>query len=69
MLIESHNMILERKSNVDELTALYNRRFFEKSYNDELLDMNRSYRSLAVLLIDIDHFKAVNDSFGHDRGD
>jgi diguanylate cyclase (GGDEF)-like protein len=69
MLIESHNMILERKSNVDELTALYNRRFFEKAYNDELLGMNRSYRSLAVLLVDIDHFKAVNDSFGHDRGD
>lgn len=69
MLIESHNMILERKSNVDELTALYNRRFFEKAYNDELLGMNRSCRSLAVLLVDIDHFKAVNDSFGHDRGD
>lgn len=69
MLIRSHNMVLERRSNVDELTTLYNRRFFEKSYNDELNGMNRSCRSLAVLLIDIDHFKAVNDSFGHERGD
>jgi len=53
----------------DSLTGLYNRRYLEV-HLQKLLDKNTdSKKSLAVLMIDIDHFKAVNDTYGHAAGD
>jgi diguanylate cyclase (GGDEF)-like protein/PAS domain S-box-containing protein len=53
----------------DPLTGLFNRRFFEESLDRELRRATRKKSSLALLFIDIDHFKKFNDSFGHDAGD
>lgn len=53
----------------DSLTGLYNRRYLE-AHMEKLLEKNREMRkSMAVMLVDIDHFKDVNDTFGHDVGD
>ena len=53
----------------DSLTGLYNRRYLEV-HLDKLLEKNKdSKKSLAVLMLDIDHFKPVNDTYGHKAGD
>jgi two-component system cell cycle response regulator len=53
----------------DELTKLYNRRYFN-AHLDALLQMESGQRrSSCLMIIDIDHFKSINDTFGHDQGD
>lgn len=54
---------------VDSLTGLYNRRYFEVHLQKLLLQQGSSSKSLGVLLMDIDHFKKVNDTHGHGVGD
>ncbi len=53
----------------DPLTRLFNRRFLEESLERELRIAARKKQSIAVLFLDLDHFKRFNDSFGHDAGD
>ena len=53
----------------DPLTRLYNRRYFDRRARDEFSFAQRHGTKLAVLVIDIDHFKRVNDQFGHPVGD
>jgi diguanylate cyclase (GGDEF)-like protein/PAS domain S-box-containing protein len=53
----------------DPVTALYNRRQFETELKRQLALAQRSGQSVAVLMIDLDHFKEVNDTFGHEAGD
>lgn len=53
----------------DALTGLYNRREFLLHFNEEMLRARRYARPLSLLLIDADHFKNVNDSYGHQVGD
>jgi diguanylate cyclase (GGDEF)-like protein/PAS domain S-box-containing protein len=53
----------------DPLTRLFNRRFLEESLERELQLAGRKKHSVAVLFLDLDHFKRFNDSFGHDAGD
>jgi GGDEF domain-containing protein len=53
----------------DSLTGLFNRRFLEESLAREPEGARRGGQSLSVALIDLDHFKNVNDNFGHDAGD
>ena len=60
---------LREQSIRDPLTRLFNRRFMEESLEIALLKAARNARPLSVILIDIDHFKQFNDSFGHDAGD
>ena len=53
----------------DPLTELYNRRFFDQRLREEHAFASRHQRALSVFLLDLDHFKRVNDSFGHPAGD
>jgi diguanylate cyclase (GGDEF)-like protein len=60
---------LSYQANVDELTGLLNRRQLMKMAAREVEISRRSGRPLGVILIDLDHFKEVNDTFGHAAGD
>ena len=60
---------LRTQSIRDPLTGLFNRRYLEVSVERELLRATRRSLSLAVLMIDIDNFKAFNDTHGHEAGD
>lgn len=60
---------LEREVYIDELTKTGNRRAFEKEVQQRLRQWNTEKTPLAFLLIDIDHFKKVNDCYGHRAGD
>lgn len=62
-------MQLETLSNTDRLTGLNNRRYFDLRLNDELAHAARNHASIAVMLLDIDHFKKYNDNYGHLQGD
>ena len=53
----------------DPMTGLYNRRFLREFLARELMRAKRAGIGLAVIMMDLDHFKRVNDSFGHDAGD
>ena len=60
---------LERENAIDPLMGIYNRRYLERRVEEEL-DLARRYRRpLAVLMLALDHFKAINDSYGHPAGD
>lgn len=60
---------LREQSVRDPLTGLFNRRFMEESFEIELLRAKRNEKPVSVLLLDLDHFKRFNDTFGHDSGD
>ncbi|MFO8047802.1 MAG: sensor domain-containing diguanylate cyclase [Desulfosudaceae bacterium] len=53
----------------DELTGLYNRRYFFERFEREIYRSRRYRRTISLLMVDIDHFKEYNDTFGHLRGD
>lgn len=67
--LERANRKLEELSTTDGLTGLKNRRFFNEAFALECKRASRSGDSLSVILIDIDHFKNLNDSYGHLVGD
>ena len=54
---------------VDTLTGLHNRRFFDTNFPASVEQAARSGKPLCLMILDIDHFKHVNDSYGHDAGD
>lgn len=60
---------VEQMAVTDGLTGLYNRRFFQEALERELSRADRAGGSLALLLLDIDHFKVLNDTYGHAMGD
>ena len=60
---------LEDLATTDALTKLYNRRHFESAARAELARFQRYFRPLSILILDVDHFKGVNDRFGHAVGD
>ena len=64
-LVEDFQALASR----DELTGLYNRRYFTEVAEQEIQRAERYRRDLSVILIDIDNFKAINDTYGHEAGD
>ena len=60
---------LQAQAISDPLTGLYNRRYLSDFLPRELARSSRNTTPVAVILIDLDHFKRVNDSFGHEAGD
>lgn len=61
--------LLSDRARVDGLTSLSNRAFFDERWAEENSRAARQFHSLALAMIDLDHFKSVNDSFGHPAGD
>ena len=53
----------------DPLTKLYNRRFMDESLHREMLRARRAGSPLSLIILDLDHFKRINDEYGHDVGD
>lgn len=67
--LKEANFQLARLSTLDALTQLANRRHFEARFAEELNRAKRHASPLALVMLDIDHFKAVNDGYGHPFGD
>jgi diguanylate cyclase (GGDEF)-like protein len=63
------NSQLERLATTDALTGLHNRRYLQQAIDFELARAKRVERPFCLLMLDIDHFKRVNDSYGHQVGD
>jgi diguanylate cyclase (GGDEF)-like protein len=61
--------LLEKESITDPLTGLYNRRYLDRRLKEEFSRAKRYKTPLSILLVDIDHFKSVNDTHGHQAGD
>jgi diguanylate cyclase (GGDEF)-like protein/PAS domain S-box-containing protein len=61
--------VLRTQSIRDPLTGLFNRRYMEESLERELRRAMRNEQTVALLMLDIDHFKRFNDTFGHQAGD
>jgi diguanylate cyclase (GGDEF)-like protein len=61
--------VVQRQASIDDLTGLYNHRFLIDSLGQQVALAERLGTSLAILMLDIDHFKALNDTHGHHAGD
>jgi diguanylate cyclase (GGDEF)-like protein len=61
--------VYEQLAHTDGLTELYNYRFFQQRLGVELNRAQRFKRALSLIMLDLDHFKAYNDSYGHQAGD
>ena len=67
--LEEKNRILNNLANIDGLTGVYNHRYFQNALDKEISRAVRQKSFLSLLLIDIDHFKSFNDTYGHQVGD
>ncbi|MCE9580913.1 MAG: sensor domain-containing diguanylate cyclase [Planctomycetes bacterium] len=67
--IALENAELYTRAVTDPLTTLYNRSYFQRRLEEELDRARRYARRLSLILVDVDHFKIINDSFGHQVGD
>ncbi|MBI3608873.1 MAG: sensor domain-containing diguanylate cyclase, partial [Nitrospirae bacterium] len=67
--LEAANIQLQAQSLTDPLTGLGNRRAFEMRMEEEVHRADRQHTPLSLVMVDIDHFKRFNDTFGHPAGD
>lgn len=67
--LQQANTQLEALANTDPLTQLYNRRYFMEQFTLEMERHARSGLTLGLLILDLDHFKQINDTHGHPMGD
>jgi diguanylate cyclase (GGDEF)-like protein len=67
--IEHNERRLEQLATVDQLTGLYNYRMYHSILSTEIARAQRHGHPLSVLMLDIDHFKRINDNYGHVAGD
>ncbi len=63
------NRLLHQQAMRDPVTGLHNRRYLDESLSREISRAKRGSRPLAIMMIDIDHFKEINDTLGHASGD
>ncbi len=66
---ETKRIYQEKLANTDHLTGAYNRRYLNDFSNDYLKIIKREKKDLSLLIVDLDDFKNINDTFGHDIGD
>src|SRR5690606_29824525 len=67
--LSARSETLEHAALTDALTGMQNRRFFDDAMREYLHEFHRIRRPVGLMILDLDHFKAVNDSHGHDVGD
>lgn len=67
--LERKNISLSERVSIDNLTGIKNRYYFDERIKEEVDLAKRQKASFSLLLFDLDHFKLVNDNFGHDVGD
>lgn len=67
--LKRSNELLKALSDTDPLTRLYNRRFLMETLEREMHRAQRKMACLSLVMLDIDHFKRINDTYGHHNGD
>ncbi|MEE8441573.1 MAG: sensor domain-containing diguanylate cyclase [Spirochaetia bacterium] len=67
--LETLNKMLLSQAMHDSLTGLFNRAYLDEALPRELARCRRDGSTIALLILDVDHFKSVNDTYGHDTGD
>lgn len=68
-MLEDKNKEYETRASTDSLTGLYNRFKFSELYNSSYKSMVQRHNDMSLIILDIDHFKKVNDTYGHNAGD
>jgi two-component system, cell cycle response regulator len=67
--VKRYHDLLSSRSRIDALTGLWNRAYLDRRLADECAGVKRYRRRFALLFLDVDHFKSLNDTYGHPVGD
>nr|MBP9162822.1 GGDEF domain-containing protein [Leptospiraceae bacterium] len=67
--LENQKSSLEEKASLDELTKVFNRTKFQQLFKQTIEENKINPKSICLIIFDIDHFKKINDTYGHNKGD